>query len=97
MKVYCTNCGETIDENVNFCPYCGVSLTDSNDNSGSETNEWSDTAKTAATVGGAVLGAYTLSSLLRRMTHRRPPHPHHPPHRHGGHGHGPGPGGRGHR
>lgn len=97
MAVYCTNCGATIDEGVNFCPQCGASLTGS---VGSGKKEWSDTAKTAAAVGGAVLGASALSSLVRRMTHRRRP-PYGGPPMGGfgpgpgfghGPGHGPGPG-----
>lgn len=94
MKVYCTNCGETIDETAKFCPSCGTALTDSVDRKTTD-SEWSSTAKTAATVGGTVLGAYALSSLMRSLFRPRP-RPFHPPHHHGPMGgpRGHGPGGR---
>ena len=97
MAVYCTNCGETIDEGLNFCPYCGVALT-GNSAASNGTSEVSDAAKTAATVGGAFLGGYALSSLFRGLRRRPPHHPPHHHHHHGPrHGHGHGRGGHGHR
>ncbi|MCD8364240.1 MAG: zinc ribbon domain-containing protein, partial [Clostridiales bacterium] len=83
MSGYCNNCGAVIEEGVNFCPHCGASLNGSsgtvNQNYAAGSNSgWSDAAKAAAMVGGAVIGASTLSNLARRVTHRRRP-PYMPP------------------
>lgn len=101
MSVYCQNCGAELLDSANFCPQCGASIT------GAQSGT-SDAARTAATVGGVVLGAAALESLAFRMSHRRrpmygappPPPPRRPPMRGpGGFGGGPGgfggPGGRG--
>lgn len=88
MKVYCTSCGEVIEENARFCSNCGISLTDSINRKSD--NEWSNTTKTAATVGGTILGAYALSNLFRGLFYRPYHHHHHHPmgprhHHHHGH------------
>lgn len=102
MPVYCPNCGAEIQDNANFCMQCGVSI-----NAGNATTTSSDAsnaAKTAATVGGVVVGAAALNSLGRRLSHRRrpmyggPATPPPPPGRPGPGGpHGPGGPGRGGR
>jgi len=87
MAVYCKNCGLAVDENTNFCPQCGASIygdtaaaynDGSYNNVNGEKSGWSNAAKTAAVVGGVVVGASALSNLARRMTHRRRP-PYMPP------------------
>lgn len=104
--MYCQYCGTQLAEGANFCPNCGASTSATNHNTGAtaqNTQQWSDTAKTAGTVAGAVVGASVLSRLLRRRRyhHPRPPMggPHHGPrgpmggrpHGHmGGGPHGPG-------
>ena len=83
MAYYCPNCGAAMDDSANFCPSCGAAL--------NGTTADNSTLKTAATVGGVVLGASALSSLARSLTHRRrPPYMMDPGPRHGGPG---GPGG----
>lgn len=96
MARYCQNCGCEMQDAANFCPQCGASVSGATQNSGT-----SDAVKTAATVGGVVLGASALSGMVRRMTHRprpmyRGPMGGPPMGGHGPHGsHGPhGPGGR---
>ena len=83
MSVYCNSCGAAVDESSNYCPKCGASIYGSADAANQNGTEavhsgWSNTAKTAAAVGGVVLGASALSGLARRMTHRRRP-PYMPP------------------
>lgn len=69
MAKYCQNCGGEMQDTANFCPNCGASLTGSNQTATGSSN----TFKTAATVGGVVLGASALTGLVRRMTHRPRP------------------------
>ncbi|MCD8005310.1 MAG: zinc ribbon domain-containing protein, partial [Oscillospiraceae bacterium] len=66
MSVYCQNCGAELLDSANFCPQCGASVT----GGGSGV---SNAAKTAATVGGVVLGAAALENLAFRLSHRRRP------------------------
>lgn len=65
MARYCQNCGSEMQDTANFCTQCGASASGSAQKSGT-----SDAVKTAATVGGAMLGASVLTSVVRRMTHR---------------------------
>lgn len=83
MSGYCSNCGAAIEDGVNFCPQCGASVngyanTANQTDSAGYNSGVSGAAKTAAVIGGAVIGASTLSGLARRMTHRRRP-PYMPP------------------
>lgn len=68
MARYCQNCGSEMQDTANFCPQCGASASGTTQKSGT-----SDAVKTAATVGGVVLGASALSGMVRRMTHRPRP------------------------
>ncbi|MCC8139773.1 MAG: zinc ribbon domain-containing protein [Lachnospiraceae bacterium] len=90
MSTYCDNCGAVLEEGANFCPQCGASIY-GNSNTATSDSGWSNAAKTAAAVGGTMIGVSALTGLARRMTHRRLP-PYMPPM--GGPG---GPGMGGHR
>lgn len=68
MAVYCPNCGAEIQGNANFCMQCGTHI-----GAGSETTTNSNAVKTAATVGGIVVGAAALNSMAHRLSHRRRP------------------------
>lgn len=86
MSKYCTNCGAEMGDSVNYCPQCG---TPADGYAGaSENSGLSDAARTAAVVGGTVLGVSALNNLARQMAHRRRP-PYYGPMG------GPGPGWRG--
>lgn len=89
MSVYCPNCGAAAADGVNYCPQCGAAM------NGSGTAGMSDAAKTAAVVGGAVLGVSALNNLARRLGHRRRPMYFAPPPREPRGPHGPGFGGPG--
>ena len=66
MAYYCPSCGAVVEGDANFCPSCGASI-----NGGTISDN--STLKTAATVGGVLLGASALNSLARSLTHRRRP------------------------
>ncbi|MCD7748668.1 MAG: zinc-ribbon domain-containing protein, partial [Oscillospiraceae bacterium] len=63
MSYYCPNCGLEVADGVNYCPSCGASMT----------GGLSSAARTAATVGGVVLGASALNNLAWQLGHRRRP------------------------
>ncbi len=75
MANYCQYCGAEILDSSNYCPQCGASLVNGtiNGSTGSTGGTASNTVKTAATIGGVVLGASALNSLARRLSHRRRP------------------------
>lgn len=83
---YCEKCGTQISDTANFCPGCGAAVNNVGSDTQNRNTEYSDAAKTAATVAGAAVGVSLLSRMFRRR--RRPPMPPHD---------GPmgGPGGRG--
>lgn len=71
MAKYCANCGAEIGDGGNYCPECGAAVggyVNARSSSGV-----SDAVKTAAMVGGTVLGATALNNLAWQMTHRRRP------------------------
>lgn len=72
MAKYCQNCGAEMQDAANFCPQCGASVSGTGAGTAQKSGT-SDTVKTAATVGGVVLGASVLSGMLRSMTHRPRP------------------------
>ena len=88
MTYTCRSCGGAVDENVNYCPYCGALVTVNADgstynygnysnasgtNNTADNKNSSDALKTAAIAGGAVLGASALTGIARNLTHRRRP------------------------
>lgn len=74
MANYCPQCGAEIYNNSNYCPQCGANLSGTANGANVATGKSaSNTAKTAATIGGVVLGTAALSSLAHRLCHRRRP------------------------
>ncbi len=75
MATYCQYCGSEILDNVRYCPHCGASLINGtfNGSTASTGEAASSTMRTAAKIGGVVLGASALNSLARRLSHRRRP------------------------
>ena len=70
MAVYCQNCGAEILADANYCPQCGTCVNGSS-KTGSTTT--SNAVKTAAAVGGVVVGVSALNNLAHRLSHRRRP------------------------
>ena len=71
MARYCQNCGAQLSDSGNFCPNCGaqVGTYSNNTNTNQSSSNSNSGLKTAAIVGGTILGV----SALNRVSHRPRP------------------------
>lgn len=69
MGRFCTNCGQSLEENINNCPNCGYS-SNGNSNNGVTTNNSSTTQKSKIAAGllGIFLGAYGVHNFYLGYT-----------------------------
>lgn len=73
MAKFCTNCGQSIEDNVNNCPNCGASVnntnnTASNNSNTSVNNGVASKSKIAAGLLGILLGAFGVHNFYLGYT-----------------------------
>lgn len=71
MAKFCTNCGQSVEENMNNCPNCGASINSANSNTNNNTNVNNSTegkSKIAAGLLGILLGAFGVHNFYLGYT-----------------------------